>query len=62
MLDPKHLPLRRILDYWRTKKGERPAASRAEIDPAEIRSLLPYVGLVDVEGGAAQISLSSGRY
>ena len=31
------------------KKGDRPTVSRAEIDPGEIKSLLPHVGLVDIE-------------
>jgi len=49
MLEPKHEPLRRLLAYWHAKKGDRPAPTRAEIDPAEIKALLPHVGLVDVE-------------
>ncbi len=49
MLEPKHEQLRLLLAYWLAKKGDRPAPTRAEIDPAEIKSLLPHVGLVDVE-------------
>lgn len=49
MLDPKHEPLRKLLAYWLAKKGDRPAPQRADIDPAEIKSLLPHLGIVDVE-------------
>ncbi len=49
MLEPKHEPLRRLLAYWHAKKGDRPAPTRADIDPTEIKPLLPHVGLVDVE-------------
>lgn len=49
MQEPKHEPLRRLLAYWRAKKGDRPVPTRADIDPAEIKPLLPHVGLVDVE-------------
>jgi hypothetical protein len=49
MLDPQHQPLRSLLAYWRMKKGDRLTISRAEIDPGEIKSLLPHVGLVDIE-------------
>jgi len=49
MIEPRNDQLRALLAYWRQKKGERRAPSRADIDPAEIKALLPYVGLVDVE-------------
>lgn len=49
MLDPQSEHLRGILAYWQAKKGDRPAPLRADIDPAEIKPLLPYLGIVDVE-------------
>jgi hypothetical protein len=49
MLEPKSPHLKQLLEYWREKKGDRMAPMRAEIDPAEIKALLPYVGMVDVE-------------
>jgi hypothetical protein len=41
--------LRTLLDYWSGKRGERAVPLRADIDPADIPSLLPYVMLLDVE-------------
>lgn len=49
MLEPKNGHLQKLLAYWRAKKGDRLAPTRADIDPAEIKLLLPYVGMVDVE-------------
>lgn len=51
MVQPVHPELRKILAYWLSKKGDRLAPSRGDIDPAEIVQLLPYVGLVDVLRG-----------
>lgn len=44
--------LKFILDYWTGKRGDRFAPSRADIDPAEIVSILPRVMLADVERSA----------
>jgi hypothetical protein len=49
MLDPQAVPLRKLLAYWLEKKGDRPAPIRTDIDPVEIKALLPHVGLVDIE-------------
>lgn len=62
MLDPKHEPLRKLLAYWRAKKGDRPAPLRADIDPAEIKSLLPHLGIVDVERGDVENGSLRFRY
>jgi hypothetical protein len=35
--------------YWRRKKGSSIAPDRADIDPAEITRLLPYLLIVDIE-------------
>ena len=46
IIDPQ---LRRLYDYWagkRDAKGKLPA--RADLDPAEIPALLPYVMLLDI--------------
>lgn len=37
------------LDYWKSRKGDRVAPARADIDPVDIPRLLPRVMLVDVE-------------
>lgn len=49
MLEPKSEVLKLLLDYWRRKKGDRVAPTRADIDPAEIKTLLPHLGMVDVQ-------------
>lgn len=36
--------------YWRAKAGDRDMPSRAEIDPAELKPLLPHIVLLDVLG------------
>ena len=43
--DPR---LREIHAYWESRRGGRRMPSRAEIDPASIPRLLPYLVLVDV--------------
>lgn len=43
-----HRRLRDLYDYWDRKKGARRLPARADIDPADIRHLLPWVGLVEV--------------
>lgn len=40
--------LRSGYDYWNARRGQRPMPSRADIDPAEIKPLLPHVILLDV--------------
>ena len=44
-LDPE---LKAALHYWHSKRGDRPAPTRADIDPVDIAPLLPRVMLVDV--------------
>lgn len=45
--------LRQGHDYWNAKRGGRWAPSRADLDPAEVKSLLPHVILMDVVRNAA---------
>ena len=40
--------LQRAFRYWQERRGERPAPSRADLDPTDIPSLLPHLMLVDV--------------
>jgi hypothetical protein len=47
---PRDADLRTLHDYWLRKRGDRLMPSRADIDPAEFRKLLPYVVLYNVEG------------
>jgi hypothetical protein len=46
---PKAGPLRILLAYWRSKCGpDGRLPARHQIEPVELRSLLPYIYLVDV--------------
>jgi hypothetical protein len=42
--------LRRLYDYWQSKKGDRRVPSRAEIAPEEIVDILPWVFLTERVG------------
>ncbi|MFA7638282.1 MAG: PAS domain-containing protein [Parvibaculum sp.] len=44
-LDPR---LAYLFDYWRRKRGDRPAASRTDLMPSEIKPFLPIMNLLDV--------------
>jgi hypothetical protein len=47
---PRHLPsIQQLHDYWTLCCGSRAMPRRADIDPADIPHLLPYVYLVDIE-------------
>jgi hypothetical protein len=48
---PRYPDLCLALDYWKSRKGNRIAPARADIDPVDIPRLLPRVMLVDVETG-----------
>ncbi len=41
--------LKNVYQYWLDMKGEREMPSRADLNPADITNLLPYIMLVDVE-------------
>lgn len=40
--------LREMFSYWRLRRGDRSMPARADIDPMEIKALLPGILLVDV--------------
>jgi hypothetical protein len=52
--------VRALLRYWRGKIGERTMPSRADIDPAEIRGLLPFVALADLSAGPLDVRFRLG--
>ena len=43
--------LRNLYRYWRLVRGRRFAPGRADIDPNDIRPLLPVLALIDVVAG-----------
>jgi len=40
--------LQALFTYWSSKRGTRPMPSRADIDPGDLRPLLPHLMLLDV--------------
>jgi hypothetical protein len=46
---PRHEILKKLHGYWLAKKQHRLAPARTDIDPAELRHMLPYLFMVDVE-------------
>ena len=44
-----HPHLARLYNYWDDKRAGRAMPTRNDIDPMEIRSLLPHIALIDVE-------------
>jgi hypothetical protein len=40
--------VRELYEYWNAKRGDRAMPGREDIDPAEIKGLLPYVLLTDL--------------
>ncbi len=41
--------LRALYEYWSSKCGQNRLPTRADLDPADIPRLLPYIYIVDVE-------------
>lgn len=50
---PEEPVLRACLDYWNKIRGDRSMPSRADLDPVDIPTLLPYVYILDVLDGAS---------
>lgn len=42
-----------LFSYWNTKRGDRPAPGRIDIDPADIRMLLPHVFICEAHDSGA---------
>lgn len=43
-----HSTLLTLYDYWDAKRGARPMPSRADLDPVDLKSVLPKLILIDV--------------
>jgi hypothetical protein len=41
--------IRRLVAYWQARRGDGAMPLRADIDPAEIRDLLPNIVMIDIE-------------
>ena len=50
--------LRRLYEYWLEKKGDRVAPSRADISPADIVEVLPWIYLIEIVGERLRIRLA----
>ncbi|HLZ03980.1 MAG TPA: PAS domain-containing protein [Bradyrhizobium sp.] len=57
LTNPQDPALQILLRYWRGKRGERMAPSRADIQPGELVSMLPYLALYDVVDGDFHVRL-----
>ncbi|MDP3526065.1 MAG: PAS domain-containing protein [Hoeflea sp.] len=44
----KHKNSLELFEYWTAKRGKRPAPSRTDIEPADIRDVLPHVFICDL--------------
>ncbi len=45
--------LRTALDYWETVRGDRTMPRRRDIDPTELRPVLPYLQITEVVSGGS---------
>ncbi|HEY4941569.1 MAG TPA: PAS domain-containing protein [Rhizomicrobium sp.] len=56
---PRHPDLKHLLEYWTARRGARMAPARADIRPAQIKTLLADVMIwnVDADGGPYTIRL-----
>jgi hypothetical protein len=56
-----HSGTAQLLDYWRMRRGDEDAPSRADIDPADLIDLLPKVFMLGREGpGRYSVRLAGG--
>lgn len=54
--------LRQLHEYWLAKKGDRMAPARADILPEEIRSILPWVFIMERVGARLRFRLVGEAY
>jgi len=43
-----HISVRRLHDYWNDKRGPRSMPARSDLDPVDMKGLLPHLILIDV--------------
>jgi hypothetical protein len=48
LLAPCHVTVRRLYEYWEQKRGQRRMPARSDLDPVDMKALLPDLILIDV--------------
>ncbi|HWA50837.1 MAG TPA: PAS domain-containing protein [Dongiaceae bacterium] len=43
-----HITLQRLYEYWDMKRGTRAMPARSDLDPVDMKALLPHLILIDV--------------
>ena len=43
-----HSSLRNLYDYWNARRGSRPMPARGDLDPIDLKAVLPLLILIDV--------------
>lgn len=46
---------RQLFDYWRSKCAGRAMPTRSDVNPADLKRLLPYLSLIDVVDGSGRM-------
>jgi len=49
---------RLLYDWWQRKRGDRPMPGRGELDPGELKSILPTMLIIGVERAASSPALT----
>ena len=49
--------IRRLRDYWESRQRGRAVPARADIDPAEIKPLLPYLLIADLSANPLRVRI-----
>jgi CheY-like chemotaxis protein len=51
----RNAKLRRLYHYWLAKRGNLPWPDRRSIDPADLKDILPQLGIVEVVGAGSDL-------
>jgi len=54
---PEHHPVRRFYSYWRELCGNRAYALKGDFNPAQVKTLLPNIGIVRLNHAGAEFDL-----
>lgn len=47
--------INRLLDYWQRLRGDRPMPAKQDIDPSQLKPLLPYLMLAEIHQGPLRV-------